>query len=82
MKKKINLIFFHPYSALGGADKSLFRLINNIDLKKFKITFISLNKSFLQKKLPNTKFVRINSTRVIFSIFKLRKLLKNLIKKK
>ena len=81
MKKKVNLIFFHPYSALGGADKSLFRLINNIDLKKFKITFISLNKSFLQKKLPNTKFVRINSTRVIFSIFKLRKLLKNLIKK-
>lgn len=81
MKKKINLIFFHPYSALGGADKSLFRLINNIDLKKFDITFISLNKSFLQKKIPKINFVRINSKRVIFSIFKLRKLLKNLIKK-
>lgn len=81
MKKKINLIFFHPYSALGGADKSLFRLISNINLKKFDVTFISLNKSFLQKKIPKINFIRIKSNRVIFSIFKLRKCIKDLIKK-
>ena len=81
MKKKINLIFFHPYSALGGADKSLSRLINNLDLNKFNIYFISLNKSFLQKKIPKINFIRIKSKRVILSHFKLRKILKRIIKK-
>ena len=80
MKKKINLIFFHPYSALGGADKSLSRLINNLDLNKYNINFISLNKSFLQKKLHGINFIRIKSKRVILSYFKLRKILKKLVK--
>ena len=47
--KKIKLIFFHPYSDIGGADNSLKRLINNIDKNKFSITFISLNNSFLKR---------------------------------
>ena len=81
MNKKINLIFFHPYSALGGADKSLFRLINNLDLNKFNIYFITLNKSFLQKKIPKINFIRIKSKRVILSHFKLRKILKRITKK-
>ena len=33
MKKKIKLIFFHPYSYLGGADNSLQRLIQKIRFK-------------------------------------------------
>ena len=45
--KKIKLIFFHPYSNIGGADNSLARLIDNLDKNKFSIT--SLNKSFIQK---------------------------------
>ena len=49
MKKKIKLIFFHPYSYIGGADKSLQRLIKKLDLKKFSITFVSLNNSYLKK---------------------------------
>ena len=32
--KKIKLYFFHPYSRIGGADLSLSRLINNLDMKK------------------------------------------------
>ena len=79
MKKKINLIFFHPYSALGGADKSLFRLINNLNLSEFNINFISLNKSILQKQLPKINFIQLNSKRVIFSLFELRKTIKKLI---
>ena len=79
MKKKINLIFFHPYSALGGADKSLFRLINNLNLNVFNINFISLNKSILQKQLPKINFIQLKSKRVIFSLFKLRKTIKKLI---
>ena len=53
MRSKIKLVFFHPYSHLGGADNSLRRLIENLDLNKFSITFISLNKSYLKNILSD-----------------------------
>ena len=40
--KKIKLYIFHPYSNVGGADLSISRLINNLDNKKYDITFICL----------------------------------------
>ena len=77
--KKIKLIFFHPYSNIGGADNSLARLIDNLDKNKFSITFVSLNKSFLKKTLgKKIEFVTLKANRAIFSIFQLKKLvLKN-----
>ena len=42
--KKIKLYIFHPYSRIGGADLSLSRLINNLNKKKYSITFITLEK--------------------------------------
>ena len=52
--KKIKLYIFHPYSNVGGADLSISRLINNLDNKKYDITFICLNKPgiirYLKKK--------------------------------
>ena len=33
--KKIKLIIFHPYSSLGGADKSLARTITKWDFYKW-----------------------------------------------
>mgnify|MGYP001472881086 FL=1 len=51
MRRKIKLIFFHPYSAIGGADNSLYRLIKNLNTNFFDISFISLNESFLKKKI-------------------------------
>ena len=80
MNKKINLIFFHPYSAIGGADNSLFRLIGGLNLKKYNISFITLNMSFLKAKLPGVKFIEIKSSRSLFAIFKLRNEIKKLIK--
>ena len=80
MNKKINLIFFHPYSAIGGADNSLFRLISGLNLKKYNISFITLNMSFLKTKLPGVKFIEIKSSRSLFAIFKLRNEIKKLIK--
>ena len=80
MNKKINLIFFHPYSAIGGADNSLFRLISGLNLKKYNISFITLNISFLKAKLPGVKFIEIKSSRSLFAIFKLRNEIKKLIK--
>ncbi len=82
MKKKIKLIFFHPYSAIGGADNSLYRLINNLNSKKYDISFISLKKSFLKKKLSNVNFINLNSKRTIFSFFKLRKIIQDILNKK
>lgn len=81
---KKHLIFFHPYSNIGGADNSLARLISNLDYKKYKFTFISLNKSILPKlfdKKVNIKFIKLNSTRTIFSLFKIRNIVKNILKK-
>ena len=76
--KIIKLVFFHPYSHLGGADNSLRRLIENLDLNKFSITFISLNKSYLNKVLSNKViFKRIKVSRTIVSIFKLRIIILN-----
>ena len=77
MRSKIKLVFFHPYSHLGGADNSLRRLIENLDLNKL-ITFISLNKSYLKNILSDKViFKRIKATRTLFSILKLREIVKN-----
>jgi len=77
MRKKIKLIFFHPYSDIGGADNSLYRLIKNLNLNDFSITFLSLNNSFL-KKILNKKiqFIKLNASRSLFAINELRILLK------
>ena len=78
MRSKIKLVFFHPYSHLGGADNSLRRLIENLDLNKFSITFISLNKSYLKNILgKKVIFIRIKASRTLFSILKLREIVKN-----
>ena len=59
--KKINLIFFHPYSGLGGTDRSIARVINNLDQNIFNFHFITISKSniklFLKKKLFFTKLI-------------------------
>ena len=76
MKKKIKLIFFHPYSYLGGADNSLLRLIQKLNLNKFSITFVSLNNSYLKKNLSKKIiFKRLNVSRSILSMLQFRKLI-------
>ena len=76
--KKIKLIIYHPYSHIGGADNSLKKLLENLNYKKFSITFISLNRSILKKDLKNkVEFINLNCSRTIFSILKLRNIVKN-----
>ena len=82
MRRKIKLIFFHPYSAIGGADNSLYRLIKNLNTNFFDISFISLNESFLKKKLSKVNFISLNTKRTILSYFKLKKIIGNILKKK
>ena len=77
--KKINLIFFHPHSGFGGADRSIARVINNLDQRIFNFHFISISKPnikfFLKRKVF---FHRIKTSRTLFSIFKIRKILENI----
>ena len=76
--KKIKLIVYHPYSLTGGADNSLKRLVTNLNLKKFSITFVSLNKSILVTELKNkVKFIDLKSYRAIYSILKLRNIVQD-----
>ncbi len=76
MQKKIKLVFFHPYSSLGGADNSLGRLISNLNKRYFSITFVSLKKSILQNKIDNKiQFINLNSNRAIFNVIALRRIL-------
>lgn len=77
MNNKIKIYIFHPYSMLGGADTSLSRLINNLDKNKYNINFITLKKNNLKLKEKNKiKIIKINSRRTIFSIIKIRQILK------
>ena len=79
MQKKIKLVFFHPYSYLGGADNSLRRLIENLNLNDFSITFLSLNKSYLQNILDKKiEFKQLKAKRTLFAISEIKEILKNL----
>ena len=75
MNNKIKIYIFHPYSVVGGADTSLSRLINNLNKDNYEIDFITITKNNLKLK-KKIKIIRINSTRTIFSIFQIRKILK------
>ena len=82
---KKHLIFFHPYSNIGGADNSLAKLISSLDDKKYEFTFISLNKSIIPKllnKKVKIKFIKLNTTRTIFSLLKIRNIIEIILKKK
>tara|TARA_Y100000768_G_scaffold388421_1_gene384257 strand:+ start:1667 stop:2752 length:1086 start_codon:yes stop_codon:yes gene_type:complete len=75
--QKTKLYIFHPYSRIGGADLSLSRLINNLDMKKYNVTFITLDKPKINLYLKcRIKVHIIKKKRSIFSIFELRKIVK------
>ena len=75
--KKIKLYIFHPYSRIGGADLSLSRLINNLDKRKYSITFITLEKPSISLYLKSKiEIYIIKKKRAIYSIFELRNIVK------
>lgn len=81
--KKIKLIIFHPYSKIGGADKSLSRLINRLDSSKYEIIFITIDKPYIKSYLKKEiKIIKIKSSKTIFSVIKIRKILKSFSEEK
>ena len=80
---KINLIFFLPNFSNGGAANSIVKLCKNLNKNKYFIHLISLNKNDYKneiKQYKNIKIFNLNVSRVLFSIFKLNKLVKNIQK--
>ena len=75
--KKIKIYIFHPYSRIGGADLSLSRLINNLNIKKYSITFITLAKPKINFYLKRKIEIHIlKKKRTLFSIFDLQSIVK------
>ena len=64
--KKIKLYIFHPYSRIGGADLSLSRLINNLDKRKYSITFITLEKPSISLYLKSKIEIYIIKKKELF----------------
>ena len=73
--KKYRIFIFHPYPDIGGADRSIIRLING--QKNHEIILITLKKAnydkFLNKKI---NYILLKSNRVLFCIFELYKIIK------
>ena len=86
MVKKIKekkIIFFLPTFALGGASDSIFILSKFLVKKNFSILVVSIGKNDYRNEFIKLgcDIIEINSKRSLFSIFKLRKIIKNEIKK-
>ena len=75
MTKKTNRVFiFHPYPSLGGADRSIIRLINT--LKECEIFFISITKCNYNKLLnKKINYILLKNKRVIFALDELKKII-------
>ena len=73
--KKIRLIFFLPVFIFGGASESIFKLSKFLKRYNYSILVISLGKNYFKKEFKkiNCDVFEINSSRAIFSIFKIRK---------
>ena len=39
---RISLYIFNPYPAVGGADSTILKFINSLDLTKYDLTYFSL----------------------------------------
>ena len=79
---KINLIIFISEFNLGGAGNSIFKLCKNLPKSNFNITVICLNKCYYKSVLlkHGIKVFEINSSKTIYGMFKVKYLVKKLIK--
>ena len=84
-KNKTNrIIFFLPNFSRGGASESIFKLSKFLINHNYSILIVSLGKNFYKKEFKkiNCDVIELKKKRALFSIFKLRNLIKKEIKKK
>ena len=87
MSKKINkqrVIFFLPVFSLGGASESIVKLSKFLSDQNYSISLISIGKNNYKNYLKKIgcEVYEIKNSRALFSIFALRKLVKEDLKKK
>mgnify|MGYP006111350641 CR=1 FL=1 len=77
----INLIFFLPNFAYGGAGNSVFRLCKSLNKKKYKINIISMGMCSYKKEFMNfgAKVYELKTKKISRSIFMLNVLVKKII---
>lgn len=75
MKRKI--IFFLPDLHGGGAERVAVNMLRQLDMKKFDITLVCVNKVGIFIKLvpDSVQIIDLKSSRTIFSVLKLRKVI-------
>ena len=76
MNKKNKIFLFNPYPSTGGADTTIHRFTNSINLKKFDVEYLSLRK-VKYNLIKNVTYTKINSTSTFLSFFKILKIVKN-----
>ena len=69
MKQKIKVLFRHRSMEMGGVEKVILSLLNNLDRQKFDLTFlVSLYQGELRDKIPaHIKYVKMNKGKEDFS---------------
>lgn len=69
MKKKINVLFRHRSMEMGGVEKVILSLLNNLDKEKFEMTLqVSLYQGELRDKVPSDiRYIKNNKGKEDFS---------------
>ncbi|UQB67773.1 glycosyltransferase [Epilithonimonas zeae] len=69
MQKKIKVLFRHRSMEMGGVEKVILNLLNNLDKNKFDITYlVSLYQGELRDKVPSyINYIKINKGKEDFS---------------
>jgi len=77
---KTKVLFFLPNLHGGGAERVSVNIIKQLDIKKFDITLVLVQKEgeFLELIPDYINIINLNSKKVMFSIFSLRKVLVDL----
>ena len=75
MNNKTKIYLFNPYPGIGGADTTISRFIKSINLNKYEVEYITLNKDkiLFNKKIKKTQ---ISSNSTFLSFFQLIKIVK------
>ena len=78
---KISLYIFNPYTAIGGADSTILKLIRFLNFSKYDLIYFSLKPvNHTNKKI---KYILLESSSVFLSFFKIKKIIsKNPCRKK
>ena len=76
MNTKTKVYFFNPYPGIGGADTTINKIINSIDLNSYEVEYFTINKTkkLFQNKI---KYTQLNSISTFFSFYKIIKIIKN-----